>query len=373
MVADSSSSLIAFRGKLLELLLLKNEVYVFTPIITQPEIKEQLLDMGVIIHENSLISSNVSIKADLQYIKDLYKLIKAIRPDVIFPYAFKPVIYGCVVAKWCGVKRIVPMLSGLGYTFSKHWERKSTVRTLTKLLLKYSLRQRKNLHLIFQNADDRQTLLNDNVIGKKHQTYVVNGSGVDFDHYQYSEATGYPPVFLMIARLINAKGINEFVAAAKILKPLHQGTRFKLIGSFDDNVDAIDKELYEKLLAPGFDVEYYGHVSDVRPFIKSSSVIVLPSYYGEGLPTCLMESMAMGRALITTDSVGCKETVKTSPAHANGFLIPVKNVPSLVEAMNHFISYPIDINRFGLNSRKYSEEKFDMEVVNKQMLNILQD
>lgn len=175
----------------------------------------------------------------------------------------------------------------------------------------------------------------------------------------------------MIARLINAKGIKEYYESAKLLKQKFPEVRFKLIGPYDDNIDAINRELYSKIKSDGT-IEYLGLVQDVRPHITDASIVVLPSYYGEGVPRCILEGMAMGRAVITSNSVGCKETVNPSVKATNGFLVPVKNVNELAAKMEYYVKHIDDIIKFGINGRKYAEEKFDVNKVNSQMVQILE-
>ncbi len=366
---DSYRSLLDFRGKLMEALLNDYDVAVFTPIIKQKHIRQTLDTMGVTVYENNLDGSNVSVFSDLTYIKQLFRVIKKAKPDVFFPYTFKPVIYGSIVARFCKVKNIVPMLTGLGYNFLTD-KNNTIVKNITRILLKLSLDTKKNLRLILQNKDDHYTLLNAGVIKKHIPVFVVNGSGVDLSHYDYTEAENKFPVFLMIARLINAKGIREYYEAAKIILKDYPQAEFRLIGQRDYNIDAIEENLYYKIVSNKV-IKYIGEVGDVRPHIKSASIVVLPSYYGEGVPRCLLEAMAMGRAIITSNSVGCKETVNISDDKKSGFLIPIKDVDGLAQKMRHFIDKPDDIISFGKNGRDYAQEKFDVHKVNVQMLEIL--
>jgi glycosyltransferase involved in cell wall biosynthesis len=368
---DSYRSLLGFRGKLMEALLIKNEVAVFTPTIQQDYIRDKLQVMGVSIYENDLDGSNVSILSDLAYISKLYKVMKLIKPDVFFPYTFKPVIYGSLVANFCKINHIVPMLTGLGYNFLNHNKKKTLVRKITRTLLKLSLAANKRTKLILQNNDDYKTLIKAGIINHKNEAFVVNGSGVDLSYYEYTKPSQKKLSFLMVARLINAKGIKEYYDAAKLIKDRYPNVIFKLIGPRDHNIDGINQQLFDKI-NEGNVIEYIGEVNDVRAYIKASSVVVLPSYYGEGVPRCLLEAMAMGRAVITCDSVGCKETINLSKDHQSGFLIPIKNASVLAEKMLHFILYPTDIIAFGKNGRTYAEEKFDVHKVNRHMLHILE-
>lgn len=369
-VCDSSRSLLDFRGKLIEELIKKNDVYVFTPKISQQHVRERLKVLNVTVYENTLNGSNVSIFSDLKYIFKLYKLIKIIKPDIFFPYTFKPVIYGTIIARLCKINCITPMLTGLGYNFTDNSSKRKLVSTITKFLLKFSLSANKRIRVIFQNKDDYNKLLETKIIGTKHQAFVVNGSGVDLSHYDYSEPKTSQISFLMISRLINSKGVNEFYEAAKIVHNKYPDVKFKLIGSFDDNIDSITTALYAEIQS-GEVIEYIGQVDDVRSYIKDASILVLPSYYGEGVPRCILEGMAMGRAIITSNSVGCRETVDDSPSGINGFLVPIKNIPILVSRMEHYINNTKDIILYGINGRNFAKQKFDVNLVNSEMLKIM--
>lgn len=368
---DSSRTLLEFRGKLIEELLVKNDVYVFTPKITQQHVKDKLKNMNVMVHENELNGSNVSIFSDLKYIFGLYNLLKEVKPDIFFPYTFKPVIYGTIMAKLCKIDCITPMLTGLGYNFTDRTSKKRLVSAITKILLRFSLTADKRIRIIFQNKDDYHKLISSGIIGIKHQAFVVNGSGVDLKDYTYSEPETKAISFLMISRLINAKGIKEFYEAAKLVRQKFPGIKFNLIGAYDDNIDAIDQELYASIQS-GKVLQYMGQVDDVRPYIRDASILVLPSYYGEGVPRCILEGMAMGRAVITCDSVGCRETISSSAEEPNGFLIPVKNISALASKMEYYINHTKDILTYGLNGRKFAEQKFDVNLVNAAMLKIMQ-
>jgi len=367
-VAHSSGSLITYRGALIRALTLKNEVYVFTPKILNDETRFQLTGWGVIVYETSLNGGTISLFSDIRYIIDLYKIIRKISPDIVFPYAFKPVIYGGAVAAYCKIPTIAPMLTGLGNTFVES-NSKKVVKKITRNLLRLTLNSKEGIKVILHNSNDRETLMNHHIIGRRCTTFVVNGSGVDLQYFRYSPPDKTKISFLMIARLINAKGIREYYEAAVIIRKQYPQARFRLVGGYDANVDCIDKKLFQAI-SSGDVVEYVGEVSDVRPMISDCSVVVLPSYR-EGLPKSVLEGMAMGRAIITTEAFGCRETVIQSENHQNGFLVPVRNVPMLVSKMEYFLKHEDEVVRFGLNGRKYAEERFDVHLINRQMLQIL--
>lgn len=368
---DSYRTLLGFRGKLMEALLKNNDVAVFTPKIHHDEVRDKLLSMGIEIYENELNGSNVSMFSDLKYMFRLFQVIRQAKPDTFFPYTLKPVIYGSFIAKICKVKYVVPMLTGLGYNFMNGNDKTPLIKEIVRAMLKFSLKLNGNRALILQNRDDFDTLIHQGIINQNASAHVVNGSGVDLSHYVFSKPDPEKLVFLMISRLINAKGIREYFEAAERIKSRFPHVKFKLIGPYDPNIDSIDPVLYQKICS-GETIKYLGEVSDVRPHIKESSVLVLPSYYGEGIPRCLLEGMAMGRAIITCDSVGCKETVDLSKDAQTGFLVPIKNVKALTDKIQHFIQYPADTTLFGKNGRAYARKKFDVNKVNKQMLEILE-
>ena len=368
-VCDSPKSLVDFRGKLIEQIAKCHHVMVFTPTITQPHLRVKLESLGATIYENHLEGSRVTVYSDIKFMIGLYRLINKVKPDVFFPYTFKPVIYGTFIAKMCGVKKITPMLTGLGYNFTSTGT-KSWVAWITSHLLKLSLTTKPGLSVVFQNGDDCKTLGNKKIISEKHQTFVVNGSGVDLDHYEYNEPKTEPISFLMVSRLINAKGVKEYHDAALKIKQQYPNVEFLLIGAYDKNIDSISTDLFNQINSDGA-IKYLGEVSDVRPNIRSASVVVLPSYYGEGIPRCLLEAMAMGRAVITCDSVGCRETV-TTKGNINGFLIPVRDVNSLVAKMQQYIDHKELITTYGENGLLMARSKFDVKIVNKQMMKIMQ-
>ena len=365
---SAPGSLIQFRGKLIEELLKNHIVFVFTPEITNEVMRLKLTQMGVIIYENNLQRNNISITSDLKYILALGKVIKKIKPDVFFSYTFKPLIFGSIVASLFRVKTKVAMLTGLGYNFAD--EAKSLSKLITQRLLRFSLKFNSGLKVVFQNEDDYNELLQRSIISKQTKTYIVNGSGVDLDFYKYSKPDIEEIKFLLIARLIKAKGVEEFYEAAKIIHRKYPLVKFSIVGPYNDNqIDSIRFNLYNEIVNSNF-IDYTGWVDDVRPFIEKTSVVVLPSYR-EGTPRSILEGMAMGRAIITTDTAGCRQTINHDPQLINGYLVPVKSITELAEKMEYFILNPALIVQFGINSRAFVEQKFDVHQVNKEMLQIL--
>lgn len=296
--------------------------------------------------------------ADLKALNEIRTAIRTWKPDVVFSYTAKPVIYGSLAAGLERVPRVYSMITGLGYARTGQGLKQRLALSAQRQLYRRALRV--NNVVFFQNPDDEAVFLEEKLIGPETQRCRINGSGVNLDRFPLSlPAPDNPIVFLMIARLLRDKGVAEFVEAARILRGT--GCRFVLVGPHDPNLPAaVSAAQLEEWKREGA-VEFVGGVQDVRPYIKECSVFVLPSYR-EGTPRSVLEAMSMGRAIITTDAPGCRETVVDGE---NGFLVPVADVEGLVAAMKRFIENKELIHAMGLVSRRIAETKYDVREVNR--------
>jgi glycosyltransferase involved in cell wall biosynthesis len=220
--------------------------------------------------------------------------------------------------------------------------------------------------VFFQNPDDLADFKKRNLLKKGVKTVIINGSGVDLNHYSLSPLPD-EPVFLLMARLIGDKGIREYQEAARRVRAKYSQARFLLAGGFDENPAAIDKEEIRGWQEEK-DIEYLGRLEDVRPAIAQSRIYVLPSFYREGTPRTILEAMSMGRPVITTDAPGCRETVEHG---VNGFLVPVKDAGALAEIMEKFIEQPSLAESMGRESRRIAEQKYDVRKVNCMILEVM--
>jgi glycosyltransferase involved in cell wall biosynthesis len=231
----------------------------------------------------------------------------------------------------------------------------------------YALALSRTKVVFFQNSDDAVLFHKLGLLGTQNKVCVVNGSGVDIHQYAFSPIplgrTGPATTFLLIARLLGDKGVREYIEAARRIKAHCPETVFRLVGWIDENPDAIREQELNDWVSEGV-VEYLGRLSDVRPAIADCTVYVLPSYR-EGTPRTVLEAMAMGRPIITTDAPGCRETTVEGE---NGFLVPVKDVDKLAEVMLRFVHQPELASRMGARSRHIAEEKYDVNKVNAVML-----
>ena len=362
-IASFPDSLIQFRGPLLTAMLEKNlEVHVAAPDIHLVQgVQAQLVRQGIKVHDIELKRTGTNPLNDLKTVWRLYMLMRHIQPHVVLGYTIKPVIYGILSAWLAGVPRRFALVTGLGYAFAAESRGlRSMIRWVVQGLYRFALSHASKV--FFQNPDDQELFRSLGLLPLGIPTCVVNGSGVDVSAFAIVPLPSEPR-FLLIARLLGDKGVREYALAAQRIRSSYPAVRFLLVGWIDENPSAIAQAELDAWVKTGM-LDFWGRLSDVRPAIEACSVYVLPSYR-EGTPRTVLEAMAMGRAVITTDAPGCRETVVEG---VNGFLVPVKSVDALVEAMTRFITDPALATRMGKSGRLIAEEKYDVQKVNAMML-----
>jgi len=368
-IGTVASSFYGFRADLIRTLLNKgHQVYAFTSEYTVGDLKK-IEKLGATPITYTLNRGGLNPLADIIATYQLSKKIKAISPDLVFSYFSKPVIFGTLAAKLAQVPRVIGMLEGLGYTFTAQPEGLSKKTQLIKKIqvFLYKIAFPQLDQLIFLNPDDPKDLVKKYAINVK-KLEVLGGIGLNLDHYKYSENFNSNISFIFIARLLAEKGIHDYIKAAKIVKEKYPSVKFTVLGAIDkEALGSLKEEELESLVTTNI-IEYPGHVSNVSEWIENSSVFVLPSYYREGVPRSTQEAMAIGRAVITTDVPGCRETVIDA---VNGFLVPKWDPEALAEKMIYFIEHPEQIRLMGAESYKIAVEKFDAEKVNQRLINIL--
>ena len=361
LIASYAESVTTFRGTLIQAI--RNtgaNVDVAAPgIATFPRLRNAMAEWGVGLHDVPLRRTGTNPLTDIALFLALLGLIRRQAPTVTLPYTVKPVIYGTLAAWILGVPRRYALVTGLGYAFTG--ARGSFLTKLIQGLYRFSLS--KTHKVFFQNPDDERLFRQLGILRASVPSVVVNGSGVEVQDYPLKQVPLGEARFLMIGRLLGDKGVREYAAAARRVHAVHPAVRFQLVGWIDTNPDAISQSELEEWIANGA-LEFLGKLDDVRPAIAASTVYVLPSYR-EGTPRTVLEAMAMGRPIITTDAPGCRETVIDGE---NGFLVPVKSVDALVGAMLKFIEDPTLAPRMGRRSREIAEEKYDVHKVNAVML-----
>jgi glycosyltransferase involved in cell wall biosynthesis len=300
---------------------------------------------------------------DLAFIRRVRAAILNERANVFIPYTIKPVVFGTFGARLAGVRRIMPMVTGLGSVFidDAPAPRARLVRAVAVGLYRMAFSLADTVY--FQNPDDIQDLRKLGALGSSTQVDLLAGSGIDIERFAempLPEAPGGRLRFLMVARLLADKGLREFAEAARIVKSRYPQAEFALVGPPDTNPTAVPIDEVRNWAW----IDHTGWMDDVRPALAACSVYVLPSYR-EGTPRSVLEAMATGRPIITTDAPGCREPVAEG---VNGFLVPPRTTEPLVQAMLRFIEQPHLIAEMGAASRRIAQEKYDSRFVYDPML-----
>lgn len=292
---------------------------------------------------------------DIKTFLSIRNTLKDIKPQKIFTYQAKTVIYGSLVAKSLGIKDVYPLIAGMGSIFLNDDFKTKLIRHA--MIAGYKAALSGCPAVFFQNQDDVDVFMKNHILDKQ-EVVMLHGSGVDIERFNV-QPLPEKTAFLCISRLIKDKGVYEYLEAAKKVKEKYPFVRCMLVGPYDSNPSAIKPEELQPFIDKG--IEYFGEQEDVRPYLQQCSVYVLPSYR-EGTPKTVLEAMASGRAIITTDAPGCKETVKNN---VNGILVAVKDIEGLFAAMESLVQKPETVVRMGIEGRKMAETIFDVNLVNK--------
>jgi glycosyltransferase involved in cell wall biosynthesis len=363
-LASLAASLSNFRGKLLSALSEAGaEVHVAAPdLLSDASTMRALAGLCGHCHDVPLTRTGLNPLQDSASLIAMVRLLRRVQPSHFLGYTIKPVIYGTLAAWMAGVPQRTALITGLGYTFNadaQGWH--SALQRVLRLMYKAALSRA--TRVIFQNPDDRALFIRLGLVDQR-KTAVVNGSGVPMDEFLQCPLPALDQChFLLIARLLRDKGIHEYVAAARSVKSRYPQAVFHLVGWIDSNPFAISETDLKSWIAEGL-IVFHGRLDDVHQALAASHVYVLPSYR-EGTPRTVLEAMATGRAVITTDAPGCRETVVEGD---NGFLVPIRDVAALAAAMERFLENPTLIARMGQRSRDIAKEKYDVYAVNAQML-----
>lgn len=360
-------SVASFRGDLVrELVATGNDVTVMTAAAT-PKVESDIRALGVKFQPYSIQRNSLDLASDLRTLAELRKAIAEIEPDVILAYTIKPIVWGGIAArshlKRCPQARFFALVTGLGYAFQGGSLKRRVLRLLVTRLYRFALKRASGV--IFQNPDNRDLFVERKIV-PRDKCHVVSGSGIDVARFAKQPLPAGASHFLLIARLLGEKGIREYCQAAERVKAKHPEVQFSLVGPEDPSPDGIPLAEIKEWQAKGA-ITYHGATTDVRPFIENCHVYCLPSYH-EGMPRTVLEAMATGRPILTTDVVGCKETVEPG---VNGWLVPKADFEALAERMLWFIENRDQWQEMADASRRLAEERFDVRKVNRHMLKIM--
>jgi len=375
LIGKNPDYVLAYRGSLIRAAQSRgHEVHAITA-DTSTRAAARLARAGVSLHMIPLHGGGTNPLRDLVSARAMARELRRLSPDAVLCYNPKPVAYGPVAARRAGVQRVAAMVTGLGYAFTGGGTRRSLVRAVATRLYRRSLRACDAV--FFQNRDDLAVAARLGIAsatpearGRPTQcprVSLVAGSGVDLEMFAAAPLPPPPAVrFLMIARILRDKGAVEFVEAARRAARELPGATFALVGGQDDNPTAVPREQIARWKAEGI-VELPGEMDDVRDQLRACTVFVLPSHR-EGTSKVMLEAMAIGRAIITTDAVGCREPVERG---VNGLLVPVGNADALASAMIELGKDRTRMERMGAESRRIAERRYDARRVDAAILDAL--
>ena len=330
------------------------EVHVATPV--GPAVQD-ISALGFFHHPLPMTRSGVNPLSEVRLFLHLYRLFRTVRPSLVHLVTIKPVLYGSLAARLAGVPAMVAAISGLGHVFTLGSLKRRVLRMLVTLLYRAGLRHR-TARVIFQNPVDRSVLVEAGCV-RAAQAVMIRGSGVDLALCRMVAAPIGPPVFVFAARLLRSKGIGEFVAAADVLAARGIPARCLAAGEPDpQNPDSVTLAEIENWRARGC-VKFVGF-RPVAELFAAANVVVLPSYYGEGLPKVLMEAAACGRPVITTDMPGCRDAVE---AGVTGILVSPRDIVALADAMADLAADEDRRARMGQAGRALAEREFGVEKI----------
>lgn len=346
-LANDGEGLYKFRKELIEELLKDNEVFVSLP---RDKYIPSLENMGCKYIETSFNRKGTNPISDIKLYKFYKTIINEVKPDVVLTYTIKPSVYGGMACQKLNVPYIVN-ITGLGSSIENGGLLSFIALSLYKIGIKSARR------VFFQNTTNRDFMLAKRAV-KPEQCDLVPGSGVNLKDYSVLDYPDDKTIdFVYIGRIMTEKGFGQYAEAAKYIHDKYPNTIFHIAGEFEDDY----RDVVQQLSKEGVFV-YHGSVENMKDEIyKIVNCVVHPTYYAEGLSNVLLEALACGRPIITTNRAGCKEVVDDN---INGFIVKQKDSKDLIEKIEKFISLSNEQRKqLGLNGRKKVEEQFDRNIV----------
>ncbi len=356
-IVAASNMVLSFRTDLIKKF--QSEGYSVAVVAFDNDFEEQIKELGVKFYcanDNNRTTNPLKI---LSLKKRYVKIIKDFNPEIVFTFMLKPNVFGTVAAKKAGVKKVFSMVEGAGDVFIKTGFKWKIIRKVVCHLYKKGFKVSNKV--FFLNNDDKSEFINRKILPQE-KCELINGIGVNLDKFDYKPVTN-TNTFLMVARMLKTKGVMDYCKCARLVKEKHPEAVFNYLGQEGD-ITVSDIQEY---IDDG-SINYLGAVSDVRPYLEQASVMILPSYR-EGFPMSIMEAQAVGRAIITHNVTGCKETVKDG---YNGFLVEKGDYAMLVEKVVWCLENADKTREMCQNARAFAEQNFDQVLINKYIFDIVQ-
>ncbi|MFV2092382.1 MAG: glycosyltransferase family 4 protein [Hyphomicrobiales bacterium] len=357
-------SLINFRGDLIKALVGAGHR---VTAMAAPASQEQIVRikaLGASFRAYPVARNSLNPVHDLRTLLALRRAYRDLRPDAVLAYTLKPVIWGGIGAIGLSGLRFHALITGLGFAFHGQGLKRKILTRLVGGLYRTALGRAQSV--IFQNRDNHDMFVARG-LANPAKCHVVRGSGVNLSRFKAIPVPASGLVFLMIARLLREKGLFEFVEAARLVRQQRADAVFQLLGPPDPSPDGVSLARVEQWQREGI-IDYLGETGDVRPFIAACGVFVLPSYH-EGMPRAVLEAMATGRPILTTDVPGCRETVEMEK---NGFLVPRGDAAQLAEKFMWMIARRDQWQTMGDASLALAKDRFDVRKVNAELLRIME-
>lgn len=358
LIVNKSESVLTFRSCLISKL--KEKGYDIGIIAQDDERQSDIAELDVSFYCVKQDNRGMNPLSILHYQNRIREILKNEKPDTVFTFQLKPNTFGVFAARGAGITNIFSMVEGVGDVFVKDTLPWKVIRAVVCLLYRMAFRLSKKV--FFLNKEDKAEFLERKLIAEE-KGIVIPGIGVDLEKFSHKPIKGYR-TFLMVARLHKEKGVYEYCECARRVKKQYPDVSFQFLGP-EREIKVADIQEY---IDDG-SIQYLGTVHDVRPYLEDCAAMVLPSYR-EGMPMSIMEAEAVGRVILTTDNIGCRDTVING---YNGFIIPHRDVDTLVEKSIYLIEHPEEVTRMGANSRRFAEERFDQKVINQKILEICDD
>lgn len=336
------------------------EVHIAT---TFTNCESDLISQGFRTHKLDIDRCKTNIFNSLRTLVQIFFIIYEIKPDIIHSITIKPVLFGGIVSRFFRKTKFVASISGLGYVFISKSKLNKMIKFFVKILYVFSLSQ-KGVKVIFQNSNDERIITKCCNLKKKDKI-LIPGSGVDLRFFKPNKINNKSEIILFASRLLISKGILEFIKSAEELNYL--GCKFVIAGKLDiDNPDCISKKELDFYLKKGI-VDYLGEIKNIRDLLLKTKIVVLPSFYGEGLPKILIEAAACGVPVITTDHPGCRDAIIPD---RTGIIVPIKNTRSIIKGIQRLLQSPVIYENMSKEARLLALKKYDVKNVVKKHLEI---
>ena len=366
-LSSLSWSLINFRGALIARMIEEGHEVVACAPDEEPEVLERLARMGVRFRRTPMARAGTNPLHDIRTLLHYRRLMRAERPDVVVAYTQKPIIYGGLAARLWSRARYFSIMSGLGYVFSEEADGRRWLRSVVSRLYRIGIAQARCIFVF--NSDDHRLMQESGIVSPTQRVMQVPGSGIDLRHFAEQPLPKGPFTFLMMGRLMRDKGVGEYVEAARIVRARHPDVRFLLLTRPEtENPTGYTAADLDRWREAGL-IEFLPETRDVRPFIASAHAFVLPSFYREGLPRTILEALATGRPVITTDMPGCRDPITHG---VNGLLVPPRDASALADAMEAMIANPQRVTAMAGAARQTAVDVYDVDKVNALLLETMQ-